>query len=444
MAVIFLIFFFVLHLHADNRSIEPFGSFVIGKNMQARKMPFLLALVSPTPILREYVNLLQLMFACDAFKTVGFAITVQKFSTIPSSSAIKKLFSTFPLALFINTIDDTALEWRLYDTQHAHMIKGGKLSLHNVSLQGHAEHVVDQVWTLLTGQTGFFSTRIAFCREIKKSDKRRVKQLCLIPPYFDPQKHNINDWIQILVEGGKLFGPRWNRDQYAPLVLYSEGTHSNVRLVSVNLNKQRRIVSNLEGLNLLPTFSFDGKTVVYCLSKNGKSQLYQYALDQLSNTYELKPLVMNEGNNISPYLCSNGDVVFCSDFKSKKPQICIYRASAAQIETITSEGYCTCPTVNEKSGLIAYCKNVQGYMQIFVYRINTKTHEQLTTDRTNKEECSWSSCGNYLTYSVDDGKTSRIAILNFITRERAFLTPESENCTYPNWSPFYAVPLVST
>jgi Tol biopolymer transport system component len=93
---------------------------------------------------------------------------------------------------------------------------------------------------------------------------------------------------------------------------------------------------------------------------------------------------------------------------------------------------------SEKNNKIAYCKLVGNTMQIFTYDLSTKQHKQVTFNPGNKDECCWSPCGNYVTFSIDNGKSSRIAIFNCITNEQIFLTGENQRCSYPSWSlPIY-------
>ena len=118
-------------------------------------------------------------------------------------------------------------------------------------------------------------------------------------------------------------------------------------------------------------------------------------------------------------------------------KIYYFTASTGKVERITNGGYCAAPGFSEKKQTVAYSKLVGNDMQLFLYTMATKQHTQLTFDKGTKEECSWSPCGNYLTYMVQEGAKSRIAILNMITQEQFFLTAEHELCSYPAWSPRY-------
>ena len=234
--------------------------------------------------------------------------------------------------------------------------------------------------------------------------------------------------------------PCWNRDQNNPLLFYSEHTNKNVRLVSADMYGRRKIVSNFDGINMLPAFSSDGKRVVFCASRGGGNcQLYYYAQGIF------KKLTNNTGNNISPTFSEDGKTLFfCSDFETRGPQIYRYSFNSGKMERITHGGYCVSPCYCQHNNKLAYAKMIRGTMQIFLYDLATKKHAQITRDAGNKEECSWSPCGNYLLFAVETGKESRLALLNLISRHQRFITAEGSVCCYPAWScPYKRFPCVA-
>ncbi|MGB8467602.1 MAG: hypothetical protein WCE21_01235 [Candidatus Babeliales bacterium] len=393
--------------------------------------------VQRNQLLHQFAHAVGALLQQGCWQKSGFAVSYASQENKPTLSAVKKYGSQYDLALFFNMAADAMLEWRLYDVRTASMIKGGKGRMQESLEKYQAELLADELQTVLTGKQSFFATRIAFCRQVR--EKGRVcKELCISAPY----KHkDIQDQITVLTQGFNIFAPRWNKDPYMPLVFYSQATDINVRLVSINLSRQKRVISNLTGLTMQPTFSHDNREVVYCVTEQGKLQLHRYTARTAESPAIIRPFISNEGNNFAPQLCSNGDVIFCSDELTKTPHINWYRAASGTIELITTDGYCVCPTLCEQTGLLAYCRRVAGHMQLFVYSSESKKHEQLTFDATTKDECSWSPCGTYLAFAADDGKCSRIALLNRITKEHIWLTPEGQQCTYPSWSGTYKVPL---
>lgn len=361
-----------------------------------------------------------------------FAITLLYFHNEPSKKTIKQLHKQgYDLALFINAAQSHSLisgfEWRLYDTVQNAMLAGKRCGLHMQGFDACGHAIADASWYVLTGQPGFFSTKIAFCKDVPLSKGKVVKHICIAD--YDGSHE------QIIVNVPTInIAPRWNGEQQKPLLFYSEYTNTNVRLMTVTMDRKRKIASNFDGINMLPTFSSDGSKMVYCASRgDGSCQLYYYK----RGTF--KRLTLNDGNNISPSISSDGSVIyFCSDFQTGKPLIYRYLVDTGELVAITYDGYCTSPSYCERRSQVAYTKMINGIMQIMVYDEKTKKHTQLTADEGNKEECSWSACGNYLVFSIEKQNKSRIVTLNMITQQRRYITCAQENCSYPNWSPAYA------
>ena len=49
--------------------------------------------------------------------------------------------------------------------------------------------------------------------------------------------------------------PRWNGKKLDPLILYSEYTPSNLRLMVSDLKGNKQVATSFDGLNMLPEFS---------------------------------------------------------------------------------------------------------------------------------------------------------------------------------------------
>src|SRR5690606_10449380 len=143
-------------------------------------------------------------------------------------------------------------------------------------------------------------------------------------------------------------------------------------------------------------------------------------------------------NNISPTISADGNTIyFCSDFQTGRPQIYVYHIKKKKLERLTTGGYCASPNYSDKRNAVDYAKMDGVAMQIFVYDLTQKIHTQITYDGGNKEECSWSPCGNYLLFSVENNDKSRIAMHNLLTQKRSYLTAQSTYCNYPAWSSYY-------
>lgn len=362
---------------------------------------------------------------CFSF-TKQFALSYVPTTKLPTKKEVKALKSNEKIVLLLVILPaKEGYEWRLYDT-----VQGKILGAHRYKKYGDSTHIwayalADQIWPLLTNQEGFFSTRIAYC---KKMAHKQVKHIYIAD--FDGSHEEC-----IVGTPTINIAPRWNYDRRHPLLFYSAYMPTNLQLKMVGLDKKSQVASDFDGLNMIPAFSENGSQAVYCASRgDGCCQLYYFDATTFKN------ITKNEGNNVSPSLSVDGKkVFFCSDFESaNSPQLYAYDLVTDYLEKLTAGGYAASPRYSAKANKLAYSKLVEGIMQIFTYDLATKTHEQLTFDDFNKQECAWSPCGNWLIYGINKpGKQGRIAMMNRHSRMQEYLTKGNDDCSYPDWSPRY-------
>jgi Tol biopolymer transport system component len=154
-------------------------------------------------------------------------------------------------------------------------------------------------------------------------------------------------------------------------------------------------------------------------------------------------LTNNRGNNTSPCLLENGDVIFCSDFETGFPQIYYREASTKLTHRLTNgRGYCAAPSYNAKNNSVVYCRFVKGAFQLFMIDLGDKKRreKQLTFDFSDKQEPAWSPCGKYIVFSCDQydpavrHRVPQIAILNMLSRRIHVMTTGSEPKSFPHWT----------
>ena len=361
--------------------------------------------------------------------TQQFAPNVIVSPKINSKQDILNLKSKGGLLLIIKDVPQQNItEWRLFNTGTAKQLVGKKMVKRGKEVRWWGHALAGRVLDALTGKEEYFSSKIVYCKE---SPNKKKTQICTSD--FNGK------YEKILVDSNSLaIAPRWNGNAIKPIVLYSEYTASNLRLMAVNLeDKKKRVATSFDGLNMLPAFSKDGKEVIVCLSVEGSSQLYRYAYSKRKKMPEYVRLTHNDGNNISPTVLNDGSIVFCSDFETKRPHIYKMDKKGENIKRISETGSCSSPTYCPVKNRIAYSRLISGVSQIMVYDLDTEHTKQLTSDLAHKEEASWSPCGNYLVFSVSDKTTKRLAIENLLTKKRIFITGSNYRYSYPSWSPRY-------
>lgn len=404
---------------------------ISSENVQASKVKLLVGVIGTVnehhkKIIDDVVHHL----SCSVQKQSGFDVSVDSYSSLPSQKGMKEIFKQgYPLVLFMTERKKNALEWRLYDATQVAMMAGKKVATSDRTPHECAEHISACAWKSLLYDSSLFGTYIAYCKERDLKGGKKVRSICMQSACgIDHEK------VEVDTPTMKI-GLRWHPDAEKQQLYFSECTASNVRLMAIAAHKKQSMVANFDGLTMEPSISADGTKMAMSASFHGVSHIFYGERKSTQEPWVFRRLTKNNGNNISPVFVENGDIIFCSDYEDGRPHIYKYTIANNECVRITSGLSSTSPSVCLPTHKLAYSKVVDGIFQIFTYDLNTGVHEQITHDKGDKEESSWSPCGNYLAFSYDTGKSSRIAIMNMITKERWFLTSGKDRCMHPAWSP---------
>ncbi len=368
------------------------------------------------------------------FKVTIVAEPAPKYKEDIRNRLVKDYFAVIYLRL---DLIGHCVEWRLYDPQDEEallqdnpikIIKGKKIACtsHNIVLAAHT--IAHQVWYELRSEPSIFTTKIAYCVSVPQVVKKNKR-------YTHVKHIYISDYDggnpQLLVDTPTInMAPRWGMKSKKPVLFYSEHTADNVRLMKVDLHGIRTMVLNKKGGIMLPSFATHGRSVAY----NVAGDIVCKKIDTTGK--RITTVISNKGNNLSSNLLDNDDIIFCSDFETGHPHIYYYHAQTHTTERLTQSGYCTSPAYCSKSNCVVYAKLVHGVSQLYMYNLTEKKHEQLTFDKGNKDEPSFSPCGNFIVFAVENANSSRIAVMHLATRKRDYITLPSLCASYPTWSPF--------
>ncbi|MBP6870199.1 PD40 domain-containing protein [Candidatus Babeliales bacterium] len=426
----FYVLFYASTLYATTDTFDDSVHIAVAAKSHEKMHIFLSSVGSLTDELKEIVHII----ASDFQMTEQCTVKTQHIDVVQKKSEIKKLYEqNYYLAIFISQ-EKNGFSWRLYDTQQATMVVGKKYEKRGLVLRGWAHNLSDQIWPEFMGAQSCFSSKIAYCKQlwVKHNGRDRVYKHIYIA---DADGKNVRPLVEIPTV---CLAPRWSNQVNDPILFYSENTLSNVRLVMANMYGKRRTICSFDGLNMLPAFADDHKNIVFCLSKDGSSQLYHSFLDG-QHKRVFNRMTQNNADNFSPCYIDDHTIAFVSDYQAKYPSIYSLDIKTLKTTPITTDGYCACPAYCKANNKLLYSKMMGQAMQIFTYDIGTKTHEQLTKGHESKEEGCWSPCGNFIIFAARSHGQSRIARYNLLTGKMHYITPASENCTYPAWSPVHTI-----
>ena len=373
----------------------------------------------------------------------GLFYTVNEDLYIQSDNLVEKVprFEDWKLikAQFLLSADVTKtdkgirLRMRLYDVFNAKEIEKLQLTIPDEGLIRRVGHTVsDIVYERITGETGYFDTRIVYVSEVGPLDQR-IKRLAIM----DQDGHL--DSHQFLTDGKNLvLTPRFAPNNQT--ITYMEYKNNLPRVYIYDLKTgEREIVGDFPGMTFAPRFSPDSKSVVMSFSdsKTANSEIYSMDL----NTRSITRLTNDSGIDTSPSYSPDGKkIVFNSD-RSGSPQLYIMDKDGSNIKRISKgKGVYGNPVWSPRGDLIAFVKNRKPNFYIGVMDTNGD-NERIIVQDFALESPAWSPNGRYLIFyrqqkSNLDG-TGGETTIHFIdiTGYNERIIPTPRDGSDPAWSP---------
>jgi tol-pal system beta propeller repeat protein TolB len=367
------------------------------------------------------------------------AVELNKATKALEPATLQKLFKQgTSLCLYIEdapaTNDATInLKISLKDTASEKTLFQKKYNLLKTQFVHDAHKIAADLMPVLTGEAGPILSTLAYCKEVASGHKI----ICLADYACKVEK-------PVITTKTINTAPAWHSSKNG--LCYSQFTRSNCRLMYYDLEtKVHKSLCSYTGMNMMPSFSPDGTQVALCLSHQGNTEIFLYdeALCKKMQRKVFLPLTNNKGNNSSPCLLPNGDLVFCSDYLTGSPQI-YYRNNLNQtVKCLTSgKGYRAAPSYCAKTNMITYTRYTKGSFQLYCLDLAAQKprEKQLTFSAGDKVDPSWSECGKYIAFTsmVHDQahkkNVSQIAVFNTMSGSVRTLTSTPEHKSFPVWT----------
>ena len=323
--------------------------------------------------------------------------------------------------------DKLKVEFRLWDLAASREMIALSFTTTPSNWRRVAHIISDKIYERLTGETGYFDTRIIYVSETGLKTER-VKRLAIM----DQDGAN----IKYLTLGNELvLTPRFNPTNQ--LVTYMSYFRNLPRVYLLDIETGiQEVVGNFPGMTFAPRFSPDGKKIIMSFAKDGNSDIYTMDLDSRLVEKITEDSSIDTSPSFSPdgkYICFNSD-------RSGLQQIYTMRNDGTGVKRISfGKGIYGTPVWSPRGDLIAFTKMRAGKFYIGVMR-SDGTGERLLTENYYQEAPSWSPNGRLLAFYREtktnkDGegfsaKLWSIDITGYNERELKTETDASD----PSWS----------
>jgi TolB protein len=314
-------------------------------------------------------------------------------------------------------------EFRLFDATTGQQASGSQFTADAANTRRVAHLVSDAVFTRITGEKGFFDSRVVFVDESGSKDHRR-KRLAIM----DQDGAN----VRYLTRGDDLvvtprFSPSTQEVTY--MAMSGEGD-PKVYLLNVE-SGQRDAVGNFPGMSFSPRFSPDGQKVVMSLSEGSETNLYSLDIRSRSTTRLTDTAAIDTSPCYSP---DGAQIVFESD-RGGSQQIYVMSAHGGEARRISfGSGRYSTPVWSPKGDYIAFTKQNAGNFGIGVMKTDG-SGERILTEGFHNEGPTWAPNGLFLMFFRDAGGGGPKIYMVDVFGRSEFQVPTPSYASDPAWGP---------
>ncbi|MDD7911918.1 Tol-Pal system beta propeller repeat protein TolB [Pseudovibrio exalbescens] len=279
-------------------------------------------------------------------------------------------------------------EFRLWDVYAGQQLIGQQFFTTPQNWRRLAHIISDEIYERLTGEKGYFDTRIVFVDESGPKDQRR-KRLAIM----DQDGAN----IRYLTNGSELvLTPRFSPVSQEITYMSYSGQNPQVYLLNIETG-QRETLGNFPGMTFAPRFSPDGQRVVMSLQQGSNANIYLMDLRTRRTTRLTNTAAIDTSPSFSP---DGRQIVFESD-RGGSQQLYVMGSNGQNAQRISfGPGNYSTPVWSPRGDLIAFTKVHQGRFMIGVMRPDG-SGERILTEGYHNEGPAWSPNGRVLTFFRD-------------------------------------------
>lgn len=276
-------------------------------------------------------------------------------------------------------------EFRLWDTYAGTQLTGQQFFTQPENWRRVAHIIADAIYKQITGESGYFDTRVVFVSESgPKNDRQR--QLAIM----DQDGYNVR---MLTSTKDLVLTPRFSPSRQEITYMSFEGDQPRVYLLQLETG-QREVVGNFPGMTFSPRFSPDGQKVIMSLQQGGNSNIYTMDLRSRTTTR----LTSTQAIDTSPSYSPDGARIAFESDRGGRPQIYVMNADGSgQTRISFGDGSYSTPVWSPRGDLIAFTKQSGGKFSIGVMKPDG-SGERILTSGFHNEGPTWAPNGRVLMF----------------------------------------------
>ena len=316
--------------------------------------------------------------------------------------------------------DGAKLAVELHGFEVAAAKEGLTKTVSGTDVRALAHEISDEIFRYYTGEPGVFRTKIAYVKRVQGQ-----KQVFTM----DMDGEGV---VQVTKDGGLNLLPAFSPDGRS--LLFTSYRMDNPDLFELVLaDGSLKRISSRPGLNTGGRVSPDNSKIALTLSLDGNSELY--LLDRSGAI--LKRLTSSWAIDTSPSWSPDGKQLAFVSSRAGNPQLYIMSADGGEPKRITFQGtYNQTPAFSPRGTHVAFtARDERNVFDIFVLDLRTNQIKRVTQDQGNNEEPSFSPNGRLLVFSTTRGGTRQLVISHIDGTKQTVVTAGGEHSS-SSWGPF--------
>ena len=384
----------------------------------------------------EYAKMLADVVAQDLtgsglFRAIPEAAHISKITSFSSPVQYSDWKAINAQALITGTVSGSAtgqitVKFRIYDVfAGAELGKGLRFTGSADGWRRMAHKVADVVYGRITGESGYFDSRVVFVSETGRKGARK-KRLAIMD-YDGANVQYLTDSASIVL--APRFSPTGDRVLYTS---YETG-FPHIYLLDVGSVKRKVLQNSAGTMSFAPRFAPNGKSVVYSLEQGGNTVIYLMNLSSGKSRRLTNAASIETAPSFSP---DGSQIVFESD-RSGSQQLYVMSASGGSPKRISfGDGRYGTPVWSPRGDMIAFTKQNKGRFHIGVMRVDG-SKERLLTASFLDEGPTWSPNGRVIMFTRETQGASGAASLYSVDISGRNLKPVKtpDGASDPAWSP---------
>ena len=316
--------------------------------------------------------------------------------------------------------DEVTVELRLFDVFQNKERVGKRYSGRVKDYRRIAHKFADEIINQFTGVPGIFNTRIAYVSTSGGRFKEiHIAHLDGSEKFQVTNNHTIN------------LSPSWTADGKSVLYTSYKDRNSGLYLFELYSGKEVKITPRT-GRYIGGKISPDGQYIAATLETGGNSNII--LLDRNGNA--IRNLTESPGIEVSPaWSPDSKQLVFVSD-RSGSPQLYVLDVANSKPRRLTYSGnYNTSPEWSPRGDRIAYTGRVGNRFAIFTIGVEGGEPRKLTAESADSEDPTWSPDGRFIAFSSNRAGKYHLYVMQANGENQRRLTGSGGDDTKPSWSP---------